>query len=75
MTGAYPRVEQLKGALLALALLANIRLGWKVLPEISDKHSSLLEPSVSFEEKSFITLALGVNPIKLFWHKFTLVIS
>jgi hypothetical protein len=63
MTGAYPRVEQLKGALLALALLANIRLGWKGLPEISDEHPSLLEPPVSDEEKSFIKLALGVNLI------------
>ncbi len=32
--GAYPRVEHLKGAALeeAVALLANIRLGWKGLP-------------------------------------------
>jgi len=32
--GAYPRVEHLKGALIgrALALLANISLGWKGLP-------------------------------------------
>ncbi len=33
-TGAYPRVEHLKGASLgyALALPTNIRLGWKGLP-------------------------------------------
>jgi hypothetical protein len=32
--GAYPRVKHPKGVSLgqAMALLANIRLGWKVLP-------------------------------------------
>jgi hypothetical protein len=33
--GAYPRMEHLKGGSLgeAAALLTNIRLGWKALPE------------------------------------------
>jgi hypothetical protein len=36
--GAYPRVEQLKGASLAkaLALLENFRLGWKALPRTNN---------------------------------------
>jgi hypothetical protein len=33
--GAYPRVEHPKGASLG-ALLANIRLGWKGLPETNN---------------------------------------
>ncbi len=41
----------------------NVRLDWKVIA--SYKHSSLFRHSVSDKEKSFITLTLGVNVIKL----------
>jgi hypothetical protein len=40
-------------------LLANVRLGWKVIARY--KHSSLLGLVVSDEGKSFITLTPGVN--------------
>ncbi len=40
------------------ALLANIRLGWKGLPETINAQNT--------DKKSFITLGPGVNVIKLF---------
>ncbi len=43
----------------ALALPANIRLGWKGSP--GTKHSSLLQKSVNYVRKSFIVQALGAN--------------
>ncbi len=37
----------------------------------SDNHSSLLQTLANYEEKRFITSGPGVEPIKLFRHKFT----
>jgi hypothetical protein len=51
----------LKGKLLASP--TNVRLGWKKLAR--DKPSSLLRTSINYGQKSFITLAPGVNVIKL----------
>jgi len=54
--GSMSRSLQLKGdTWMALALLASITLRWKGLPRV--KHTSLYGLFVSYEEKSFITLA------------------
>jgi hypothetical protein len=65
--GAYPRVEYLQGAtlVLALALLAIIRLSWKGLPVINTL--AYYENSKITDRKSFITLGPGANLIKLFF--------
>ncbi len=59
-------MEHLKGSLLgpALALLVNIRLGWKGL----DKHSSVLQLFAIYGRKSFITLGSDFNVMKHFYH-------
>jgi hypothetical protein len=50
--GAYP------SRALALDLSANIRLGWK---DLLGKTHSLFSPSVSYEEKSYVTSSIGEN--------------
>jgi len=60
MSGAYPRVEHLKGASFgqALALSTNIRLSWKGL--LGTNALAYYEKSQLTAVKSFITLATDV---------------
>ena len=63
--GAYPRVENMKGVSLgkALALPANIRLGWKGLPGTNTL--AYYQKAYLTAVKSFITSATG--PYLLQW--------
>jgi hypothetical protein len=63
--GAYPEVEQLKGASLgkALALPTNLRLGWKGLS--GTPNSSLYRTSVHDGSKCFYNIGLRCqSPLK-----------
>ncbi len=66
--GAHLRVEHLKSDSVgyALALLTNIRLGFRRFAR--DKHSNFfaLISFVNYEENSFVTLAPSGNNTKLF---------
>jgi hypothetical protein len=66
-TLAYTRVEHLKGASfrLALALLGNIRQGWKGLPGTDTV--AYYENSYITDIKRFVSLGPGVNVIKTFF--------
>ncbi len=63
-TGAYSRVEHMKGASLwqALTLPTHIRLGWKGLP---GTNTSLFQKSVNYGSKKFIELTQVWNPLKV----------
>ncbi len=64
--GAYPEVEHFKGTSVgcSLALLANVRLGWKGLP--GTNALAYFASSSATEKKVFVTLEPGANVIKLF---------
>jgi hypothetical protein len=57
---AHLRWKNLKGAPLGqvLALLVNLRLGWKVERTARDKHLNFLGPFINYKNINFITLIL-----------------
>ncbi len=56
----------MKAAPLGLALLSNIRLGWKGLPK-TNTLTSLVSSCVTKKKKVFKTLTTSVNVTKLFF--------